>query len=240
MRRAGGGQATAHVSFVPRARGLHAVPTLMAETRFPLGLFRAWTVWRPAAQVLVYPRPESDAPLPPRGPAGGRRADPRGQRGRRGRRRARLPARRRDELVVWKKAAQAQTGPSWSAATPAVGAPASCGSTGRRAAPLAPEARLSRLAAWTLAAERAGADFGLRLPGLEMRPAAATRSGARCLEALALWQRLTHAAFGSHLAAALARLAPPAARGARHAVPARRDRLDGAAAPRTCRRGASR
>ena len=61
----GGGQATAHVSFVPAVRGLHEVPTLSAETRFPLGLFRAWTVWRPAARHLVYPRPESPAPAPP-------------------------------------------------------------------------------------------------------------------------------------------------------------------------------
>ena len=40
-------------------RGLHRVPPLTAETRFPLGTFRVWTVWRPAAQVLVYPAPES-------------------------------------------------------------------------------------------------------------------------------------------------------------------------------------
>jgi len=50
-----GGQATAHVSYVPPLRGLHDVPTLSAETRFPLGLFRAWTVWRPVARLLVYP-----------------------------------------------------------------------------------------------------------------------------------------------------------------------------------------
>ena len=60
-----GGQSTAHVSFVPAARGLHEVPTLSAETRFPLGLFRAWTVWRPAARLLVYPRPEIHAPALP-------------------------------------------------------------------------------------------------------------------------------------------------------------------------------
>ena len=40
-------------------RGLHPVPPLTAETRFPLGTFRVWTVWRPAAQVLVYPAPEA-------------------------------------------------------------------------------------------------------------------------------------------------------------------------------------
>src|SRR5207244_1180150 len=53
------------------ARGLHRVPPLTAETRFPLGTFRVWTVWRPAAQVLVYPAPE---PHPPPLPAGEPRA----------------------------------------------------------------------------------------------------------------------------------------------------------------------
>ena len=65
-----GGQATAHVSFVPAARGRHDVPTLRAETRFPLGLFRAWTVWRPAAQLLVYPKPEAEPPRAAGGAAG--------------------------------------------------------------------------------------------------------------------------------------------------------------------------
>ena len=49
------------IAFQPRRRGLHPVPTLTAETRFPLGTFRVWTYWRPAAQLLVYP-----APNPPR------------------------------------------------------------------------------------------------------------------------------------------------------------------------------
>ena len=49
------------------------------------------------------------------------------------------------------------------------------------------EARLSRLAAWTLAAEQTGLAFGLRIPGSNCRQARATRSGAPRLEALALW-----------------------------------------------------
>jgi len=60
-----GGQASAQVSFVPATRGLHDTPALSAETRFPLGLFRTWAVWRPAAQLLAYPKPEQPpAPLP--------------------------------------------------------------------------------------------------------------------------------------------------------------------------------
>ncbi|MGL6109558.1 MAG: DUF58 domain-containing protein, partial [Rubrivivax sp.] len=56
------GQASAKVSIVPPTRGLHAVPPLVVETRFPFGLFRAWTHWRVASPVLAYPRPEQPPP----------------------------------------------------------------------------------------------------------------------------------------------------------------------------------
>ena len=56
------GQTTACVTIVPPRRGWIGVPTIVAETGFPFGLFRAWTLWRPAAQVLAYPRPEQPAP----------------------------------------------------------------------------------------------------------------------------------------------------------------------------------
>ena len=53
-------------------RGLHRLPALTAETRFPLGTFRVWTVWRTAAQILVYPLPElNPPPLPPGEPRSG-------------------------------------------------------------------------------------------------------------------------------------------------------------------------
>ena len=48
-----GGQAVLRIGFVPTRRGRHALPTLIVETRFPLGLFRAWAVWHPAMPVLV-------------------------------------------------------------------------------------------------------------------------------------------------------------------------------------------
>ncbi|MEY4750350.1 MAG: hypothetical protein RIQ60_2564 [Pseudomonadota bacterium] len=44
-------------------RGRQVVPRLRIETRFPFGLFRAWSFWQPAAAVLVWPAPEH--PLPP-------------------------------------------------------------------------------------------------------------------------------------------------------------------------------
>ena len=48
------------------------------------------------------------------------------------------------------------------------------------------EARLSRLTAWVLIAERLELDYGLRLPGREIPPGQGTSHKTRCLEALAL------------------------------------------------------
>jgi len=183
------GQAHAQVSFVPPLRGSHAVPTLSAETRFPLGLFRVWTIWRPAAKLLVYPRPEQPAAALPlahavgAGPTPARRADGGEVEGVRGYRRG-DPL----KLIAWKKAAKALEagGDLVSRDTSAAVKPElwldwqACGA-------LAPEARLSRLAAWVLVAHRAGADYGLRLPGAEISPADGDAQRRTCLEALALW-----------------------------------------------------
>src|SRR5882762_4654798 len=46
------------------SRGWLALGRVMLETRFPLGLFRAWSYVEPEARCLVYPRPER-SPLPP-------------------------------------------------------------------------------------------------------------------------------------------------------------------------------
>ena len=50
------------------------------------------------------------------------------------------------------------------------------------------EERLSRLAAWVVAAHRAGIEFGLRLPGAELPPASGDLQRRRCLEELSLWR----------------------------------------------------
>ena len=185
-----GGQVTAHVSFVPAARGRHDVPTLSAETRFPLGLFRAWTVWRPLAQVLVYPRVEADAPaLPAARPAFGSAAEARRSEG--GEIEGVRAYRRGDpmKLIAWKKAAQAlETGAELVSRDTTTSARQELWLDWSACAPLAAEARLSRLAAWTLAAHRADADYGLRLPGLELDPGDGEAQRLRCLESLALWR----------------------------------------------------
>ena len=186
----GGGQATAHVSFVPEARGRHEVPSLSAETRFPLGLFRAWTVWRPLAQLLVYPRFEAEPPaLPAARPIAG--GAPQARRSVGGEIEGVRAYRRGDplKLVAWKKAAQAlETGAELVSRDTSTSARQELWLDWAACAGLAPEERLSRLAAWTLAAARADADYGLRLPGALIEPSHGEGQRTRCLEALALWR----------------------------------------------------
>lgn len=180
---------TAQLSFTPMRRGVQPLPVVSLLTRYPLGTFRVWAMWRPATQVWIYPAPEPNAPpLPPASPEPGGRSV--------------ATARNGDEfdgvrayqrgdalkLVVWKKAAQAfATGSNQLIS---------------RDRPLAhqhrlwldaaltglsdPEARLSRLTAWVLAAQQQDRTWGLRLPnGQEIAPDTGSLHATRCLEALA-------------------------------------------------------
>lgn len=184
-----GGQAAAQVAFVPARRGWHEVPTLGVETRFPLGLFRAWSVWRPSSRLLAYPAPEHPAaPLPmaqaaPGGPSPLRARDGGEVEGVRGYRRG-DPL----KLVYWKKAAKAlATGGELVSRDTSASAQRQLWLEWQACGALPAEQRLSRLAAWVVAAERAGIDSGLRLPGTEIEPASGETHRRRCLEALATW-----------------------------------------------------
>jgi len=53
--------------------------------------------------------------------------------------------------------------------------------------PVDPELRLSRLAAWVLLAEARGLDFGLRLPGSELRCGTGPAQREAALQRLAQW-----------------------------------------------------
>ena len=190
------GSAKVQVAFQPPRRGLHPVPALTAETRFPLGTFRVWTVWRPAAKVLVYPAAElHPPPLPPGEPrAGGAAAVQRQSTGEFDGIRA---YRRGDplKLVVWKKTAKSDTLVSRDALqvqrfelwldlahTGVTGA--SAGPTGGGGAAF--ERALSRLCAWVLMADKQGLQYGLRLQGQEIAPGHGEAHKKNCLQALAV------------------------------------------------------
>ena len=180
------GSTVLRLRFTPSQRGRHRLPTLLVETHFPLGLFRAWTVWRPAATALVYPAPEQPAqPLPPNQPSGSGELQTRSGTG--GEFEGVRSYRRGDPLrqVVWKKVAR--TGELVSRDTSA-GATQVLLLDYAAAGNAAAEARLSRLTAWVLAAERADQGYGLRLPGLVLAQGAGETQRRAALEALALWQ----------------------------------------------------
>lgn len=183
------GSTTLQVSWPVPGRGLHALPPLHALTLFPLGTFRVWTVWRPASTVLVYPEPESHPPpLPPGEPQAGSSGSARVQST--GEFDGVRAYRRGDPIkaVVWKKAAQAfAAGRDELVSRDALSTQrqqlwldhAQCGHSHL-------EARLSRLTAWVLMADRLGLDYGVRVPGREIAPDQGPAHRARCLEALAL------------------------------------------------------
>jgi uncharacterized protein (DUF58 family) len=192
---------------VPPRRGRQGLPALVLRTRFPFGLFQAWTVWRPASPILAWPAPERPAaPLPAGTPVGedgqaGLAAGVEFQGVR--------PWRRGDTArqIVWKKVAR--TAAAW----PDAGGDGAHQGHGADPAQLVsrdtvqgerrelwldwdatglprdadPEIRLSRLAAWVLRADELGADAGLRLPGVALPPAHGEAHRRALLDALALW-----------------------------------------------------
>lgn len=183
-----GGQTSARLSFTATHRGRTPLPDVVLETRFPLGLFRAWSEWRPATTVLVYPQPERPAaPLPAARSVGSGQETARHSEG------AELEGirsyRRGDPLkrVLWKKAARAlETGGELVSRDTASAARQELWLDWAGAGAQGPEQRLSRLAAWLLACERAGIDWGLRLPGRELAPQQGEAHKRAGLEALAL------------------------------------------------------
>jgi len=183
----GAGSIAEVVLAVPaKRRGRLALGRTMLETRFPLGLFRAWSYVEPDVHCLVYPRPEASS-LPPPSPdatGGAARAQAPGNDDFSG-----LRAYQRSDSprhVAWKSVARTGdmltkqfTGESaaelwldWH------GLPTNLGT----------EQRLSRLAGWVLAAERSGARYGLRLPGALLAMGRGGAHRAACLQALALYE----------------------------------------------------
>ena len=169
-----------------RRRGWLPLGRVLLETRFPLGLFRAWSYIEPDARGLVYPRPERSAlPAPAAESARGALRSPTpGNDDYAGLRTYQLSDSPRH--VAWKAVARSEdmltkqfTGE----------ASAELWLDWARLAPQLPlEQRLSRLAGWVLEAERSGAHYGLRLPGVEIAPGRGDAQRAACLQALALFE----------------------------------------------------
>lgn len=174
----------ATVSIPATQRGWLRPGRMMLFTRFPIGLFRAWSYAEPDVQCLVYPEPAAPgAALPPAAAGDGEGG---------------LAGRGQDEFaglrpyrpgdsprhVAWKAVARdddlltkqfsgrsdAELWLSWDAL------PAGMGT----------EQRLSQLTRWVLDADALGLSYGVRIPGATLPPASGPAHRAECLRVLAL------------------------------------------------------
>jgi uncharacterized protein (DUF58 family) len=181
------GGATEMVLGVPAPRrGWMSLGRVMLETRYPLSLFRAWSYVEPEARCLVYPRPERANP-PPASPSdspGTAQALSFGNEdfsGLRSYQRSDSP-----RHVAWKSVAR--TGEMLTKQFSGEAAQELWLDWSLLPAALPLEARLSRLAGWVIAAEAAGASYGLRIPGCELAPGHGEAHRAACLQSLALYE----------------------------------------------------
>jgi uncharacterized protein (DUF58 family) len=189
-----GSDTTLHLTRPLTQRGRQTLPPLELSSRFPLGLFRVWAVWRIAHQPLAWPAPEVDAPPIPQNdttdPADapahrvGVPPEPGDDDGVR-------PWRREDRpsQVLWRRSAQslAAGGGLLVREVPPPRQSRELHLDGDRLHGLDPEARLRRLSAWVLQAEAHGLRYRLSLGTLRIDSGAGPGHRRHCLDALALW-----------------------------------------------------
>lgn len=177
-----------NIPLTTRQRGWLRLPRVKLASRYPLGLFVAWSYLNPAMRCLIYPKPII-IPLPPPS-ATPRHGESRGDGGQEDFAgfRDRQPA---DSLrhVAWKLSArdtadrplqvkqfaggaQHQRQLDWALTDPA----------------LSVETRISQLTGWVLQAEAESGPYGLLLPGHRIEPDHGDRHRERCLETLAVFQ----------------------------------------------------
>lgn len=174
------------VPVAARQRGWLPLPRVRLWTRFPLGLFRAWSYLQPEMRCLVYPAPLA-SPLPAAVPTlqGGEHGAEGGDEdfaGFRHRQPADSP-----RHVAWKASARDPARPLLVKQF-AGGAQVELGLDWQLTDPGLPvETRLSLITGWVLAADALGCRYALRLPGCEIASDSGATHRRRCLEALALF-----------------------------------------------------
>ncbi len=180
-----GDPASIALPFTTRRRGLARCGRLEVFTRYPVGLFHAWSYVEFLLNVVVYPRPDLDAGAPPSQsgsdseegiPVPGdeefnmlrpyRAGDP-------------------PKLIAWKALAREQ-GLLVKEFSATASSELWLDWDDARAPDV--EARLSVLTHWVMQAENFGQSYGLRIPGTRIPPDRGDLHRRRCLEALALFE----------------------------------------------------
>lgn len=179
------GSSVAEIALPTQRRGWLGLPRVTLETRYPLGLIRAWSYVQPDMSVLVWPRPERNPPPLPigHGNAGGIASSGAGRDDFAGLRVYQPGDSPRH--IAWKAAAGG--GPLLTKHFSGMQA----GNVVLRWDDLPSqtdiEARLSRLAAWIELADANGGEWRLEVPGISLGPAAGIAHRNACLKALALF-----------------------------------------------------
>lgn len=183
----GNDSATAVVTSRAVRRGRHDPGRITLTTRYPLGLFRAWSYPHPPFVCLVYPKPiETLLPISSVAAHSGQYQGERGQEDFSGLRTYQPNDSQRH--IAWKAVARDYEH------RPLLVKQFTGGASEERWLDLddtptdaALETRLSILAGWILAAEAAHVRYGLTLPGCEIPPDQGDTHRNKCLEALALY-----------------------------------------------------
>lgn len=170
-------------------RGWLPAPRVRLQTRFPLGLLRAWAYWQPAVKALVYPRPEDHAPPLPF--AGTDKSDGSGTLGQedfagiRGYQAGDSPKR-----LAWRQIAKVDVDLGGSLVTKHFeGGTATEIAIDFTALPITLdlESKLSRMTRWVIEAETRGLPYAFRLGDTVLSAALGPAHQEACLRALALF-----------------------------------------------------
>jgi uncharacterized protein (DUF58 family) len=185
------GESVVRLSTPAPQRGWLQAPRIRLQTRFPLGLLRAWSYWQPDLATLVYPQPEQPgAPLPASevnasggtGTAG--RDDFAGVRA--------WQAGDSPSRLAWRQIARMNNGAQGTKGLVSKhfegGMNAELCIDERILAALPLEQRLSRMTRWVLEAEQRGLSYRFVLGDMVFPASQGTAHQVECLRALALYR----------------------------------------------------
>lgn len=188
---AAGGACSVVLTTPSAQRGWLHAPRVRLATRFPLGLFRAWSYWQPDLKVLVYPFPERDAPPLPM--SGGSGADGQGHAGQEDfagvRSYQQGDAMRR---LAWRQIARLDPALGGQLVTKHFeggGLEELVLDFDELSPVMDLELRLSRMTRWVLDAEQRALPYGFRLGQHQYAASNGAAHQAACLRALALYGR---------------------------------------------------
>ena len=165
-------------------RGWLEMPSFRLETRFPLGLFKAWSWIFPKTRCLVYPQPATNAPPLPKSGHGQAGQAIKGDGDQ-------LHGLRKyqhgDSMqrVAWRASARHDELYSMEMETPREEA---CELDWDLLQGVDAESRLSILTAWIITADKKQLSYSLIMPGEKIANGSGSSHRAACLERLALYQ----------------------------------------------------